>query len=66
MVGNGAKSLGIEKMGFLVGFADGEVWFLNRQTPVATLRSLCTLDGAANGDGEVLLEPYCISRWRTI
>jgi hypothetical protein len=49
---------GLDGDGFHVAFADGEVWFLSRDVPMANLRPFFTLDGARKHDREDILGPY--------
>jgi hypothetical protein len=49
---------GVDGDGFHAAFADGEVWFLSRDVPMANLRPFFTLDGAREHEREDLLGPY--------
>lgn len=53
---------GIDGSGVHVGFADGEVWFLERDVPVDDLRVFFSVEGAKQSDREDVLGEYCIRR----
>ncbi|SFJ24136.1 hypothetical protein [Planctomicrobium piriforme] len=44
--------------GFLVGFANWQVWELAENTPIELIRLFSTMDGARDNDREALLGPY--------
>jgi len=48
--------------GFFVGFADGEVWFLDHDVPLGELAKFFTVEGAATHDREEILGSYCKRR----
>jgi hypothetical protein len=54
---------GLEGDGVHVLFADGQVWFLSPDVPLADLRKFFTVDGAKRYDREQLLGPYAAMRW---
>ena len=47
-----------------VMFADGEVWALSPETPMASLHPLLTITSAKNADRDEILAPYCVDRRR--
>lgn len=51
---------GLDGDGLHVLFADGTVWFLRRDVPLAELRKFCTVDGARRHDREPVLGPYAV------
>ncbi|MHB0959937.1 MAG: leucine-rich repeat domain-containing protein [Pirellulaceae bacterium] len=53
---------GIDGLGVHVAFADGEVWYLEREVPLAVLKRFFTVEGAATRDREAELSPYCKNR----
>ncbi|MHC4177455.1 MAG: DUF1559 family PulG-like putative transporter [Planctomycetota bacterium] len=48
--------------GVHVLFANGEVWFLRREVPLADLKKFFTIEGAKRYDREMLLAPYAERR----
>lgn len=44
--------------GFMVSFVDGQIWWLEDETPVELVKRFCTITGARKADRS-LLEPYC-------
>ena len=51
-------TLGLDGQGVHVGFADGEVWYLDQSIPLATLHDFFTIDGALGHDRERELLPF--------
>ena len=52
--------LGVLDGGFAVGFADGRVWYLSDEVPLATLKQFMTIAGAESADREQMLGPICL------
>jgi len=48
--------------GFMVGFADGEVWFLNNNTPFHELEKFFAIERAKKNDRQESLGPFLIER----
>ncbi len=44
--------------GFHVLFADGAVWFLRADVPLAEVKKFFTIEGSKQYDREVVLKPY--------
>ena len=55
---------GPDGSGFFVGFADTEVWFLDRSVPLESLRPFLTIKTAASSDRQEILGPYRRARIR--
>jgi hypothetical protein len=53
---------GIEGDGVTVVFADGNVWFLRADVPLADLKKFFTIDGAKKHNREALLGPYRVGQ----
>jgi hypothetical protein len=49
---------GVDGTGVLIGFADGQVWFLDREIPLKDLREFMTIRGAQQSDRACRLAPY--------
>lgn len=55
---------GTDGTGCVVGFADGEVWFLDRSVSLDSLTTFFAVNTAASADRESVLGPYCKKRFR--
>jgi hypothetical protein len=55
---------GLDGDGLHVLFADGRVWFLRHDVPLAELREFFTIDGAKRHDREQVLGPYAVRKDR--
>lgn len=53
---------GIDGLGVHVAFADGEVWYLDRDVPLAVLQQFFTVARASTRDREADLSPHCKKR----
>lgn len=60
--GDPTISLGTSQQGFLVGFADGEVWMLAREVPKERLLMFCSREGATLHDREDSLSAFRLAR----
>lgn len=49
---------GVDGEGVFVGFADGQVWYLDRSIPFERLRKFFTVSGARNSERDELLLPF--------
>lgn len=49
---------GLDGQGVLVGFSDGQVWFLDRRVPLEDLLHFMTIEGAKKSDRATRLAPY--------
>jgi hypothetical protein len=56
-------SVGNYEGGFLVAFADAQVWFLSDDTPTRIFSKFLTCDTAKQYDREELLGPYLLQKW---
>jgi len=54
---------GLDGTGVLVLFADGAVWFLKADVPVADLKKFFTIEGAKRYDRAQLLGPYVLRQY---
>jgi hypothetical protein len=53
---------GVDREGFHVLFADGQVWFLSADVPLEEVQKFFTIEGARKHDREQILGPYDLSR----
>jgi hypothetical protein len=58
--GTGNDPSGVYPDGFWVGFADGQCWYLNHDTPFDELAKFFTLAGAKNNDRRKVLGTFII------
>ncbi|WP_339736351.1 hypothetical protein [uncultured Gimesia sp.] len=49
--------------GFFVCFVDGQIWWLNEETPIALVKRFCTITEARKADRKIL-EPYCREKYQ--
>lgn len=55
-----ASALTNQATDYFVGFADGSIWLMSRETPLGVIVPFLTLSGATNSDRGELLAPYRI------
>lgn len=44
--------------GFLICFVDGQIWWMDDETPITLVKQFCTISGARKADRKILA-PYC-------